>query len=163
MRSRLQDVVQTVVAALITPSRLLAVVAASFACSSPFGPGDLRELVAARQLWESRGFADYVFDTRHGCFCRPDQVGPVRVTVREGAIVDVTFLETGEALSPDNWYTIEQLFELIPTFDDQDGVEDVAAEYDATLGYPTTVSVRFEEGVLDAGDLYTITAVGPAP
>jgi hypothetical protein len=42
-------------------------------------------------------------------------------------------------------------------------VEDVDVEYDDTLWYPGSVEVRYEEGILDAGDRYTVSAVGPAP
>jgi hypothetical protein len=78
-------------------------------------------------------------------------------------IVAITLVETGEAVAPGNWYTIDQLFELIPSFAEQEGVEDVTVEYDAALGYPASVGVRFEESILDAGSSYTVTAVGPAP
>lgn len=141
----------------------LALVVVVYGCSSPFGPDEVRALASARERWAGRAFADYIFDTRHGCFCPPELVGPVRVTVRQGAIVGATLLETGEATTPGNWYTIDQLFELIPTFAEEEGVDDVAVEYDPTFGYPASVEVRFEEGILDAGSSYTVTALGPAP
>jgi hypothetical protein len=140
----------------------LAVITAG--CSSPFGPSDLRELAAARRQWEARPFTDYSFETRHDCFfCLPEEVGPVRIIVVQGAISSVTLLETGQPASPSNWYTIEQLYQLIPSFADEEGVEDVLVQYDPILGHPTSVSIRFEEGVLDAGSRYTVSAVSPAP
>jgi hypothetical protein len=140
----------------------VALAVAAAGCSSPFGPDEARALAAARAQWGQRAFADYTFDVRHGCFCPPEQVGPVRITVRQGAIVSVTLLKTGEALEPASWFTIEQLFERIPDWAKQDGVDDVTVEYDATLGFPASVEVRFEEGILDAGDNYTVSAVAPA-
>jgi hypothetical protein len=131
------------------------------ACSSPFGPDEARALTAARARWDGRPFADYTFDARHGCFCPPEHIGPVRITVQQGAIVSVTLLETGEALDPANWFTIDQLFDRIPVLAKEDGVDDVAVEYDATLGFPTSVRVRFEKGTQDAGSHYTVSAVGP--
>lgn len=139
----------------------LAVAAA--ACSSPFGPDEALVLAAARAQWGQRAFADYTFDARHDCsFCRPEEVGPVRITVQQGVITSITLLETGEAAEPASWFTIEQLFERIPIWAKEDGVDDVTVEYDATLGFPASVEVRFEEGILDAGDTYTVSAVAPA-
>src|SRR5215213_3079279 len=145
-------------------SRLMATLAvAGLGCSAPFSPGELFELGKARQRWDARGFPDYTFETQHGCFCLPEDVGPVRITVRQGAITEATMVETGEPVSPGRWYTIEQFFDRIPSFAGSDNVDDVVVEYDPVLGYPASVSVRFEEGILDAGSLYTISAVGPAP
>jgi protein-S-isoprenylcysteine O-methyltransferase Ste14 len=142
----------------------LALAAIVSACSSPFSSREVLELAEAREQWSARGFADYVFETEHRCtFCRPEETGPVRITVTVGAIASVILIETGESVSPTPWYTIEQMHQLIPTFDDQEGVEDVEVTYDPTLGYPTSISVRYEEGILDAGDFYALGAVDPAP
>jgi hypothetical protein len=88
-------------------------------------------------------------------------VGPVRITVRQGSIESVTLLETGEAVDPTNWFTIEELFDRIPLWAKGDGVEDVTVEYDLTLGFPSSVEVRYEEGIVDAGDIYTVSNLGP--
>jgi hypothetical protein len=132
------------------------------ACSSPFGPNEARLLARARAQWSARAFADYTFDARHACFCTPEQVGPVRITVRQGSIESVTLLATGEAVAPRHWFTIEQLFDRIPLSAKNEGVEDVTVEYDPTLGFPSWVEVKYEESVLDAGDTYTVGNVGPA-
>jgi hypothetical protein len=131
------------------------------ACSSPFGPDEARDLAAARARWDGRAFADYAFDAQHGCFCPPEEIGPVHITVQQGAIVSATLIQTGEAVDPASWFTIDQLFDRIPAMAKEDGVDDVIVEYDGTLGFPTSVEVRFEEGILDAGSHYTVSAVGP--
>jgi hypothetical protein len=131
-------------------------------CSAPFGPDEARELASARARWAARTFADYTFDTEHGCFCAPEQIGPVRITVRQGVITDVTLLSSGEPVAAENWYTIEQLFDRIPLAAQEDGVEDVTADYDPALGFPTNVGVRFDKDILDAGSSYTVSAVGRA-
>jgi hypothetical protein len=131
------------------------------ACSSPFGPDEARALAAARARWEGRAFPDYTFDAQHGCFCPPEQVGPVRITVQQGAIASVTLLQTGEAIDAASWFTIDQLFDRIPLMAKEDGVDDVVVDYDATLGFPASVEVRFEKGNLDAGSHYTVSAVAP--
>jgi hypothetical protein len=132
------------------------------ACSSPFSPHEVRVLAAARAQWGQRPFADYTFEARRGCFCLPEQVGPVQITVRQGAIESVTLLETDEPVDPTYWFTIEELFERIPSWAEYDGVEDVSVEYDPTLGFPSRVEVRPDEGIADAGETYIISNVAPA-
>jgi hypothetical protein len=132
------------------------------ACSSPFNPHEARLLAAARAQWEQRPFANYTFEALHGCFCLPEQVGPVRITVREGAIVSVSLLETEEPVDPAHWFTIEQLYERIPSWAKYDGVEEVSVEYDPILGFPSRVVVQADEGIADAGDTYIVSNVGPA-
>ena len=137
-------------------------VAPAWGCSSPFDLSERLALAVARERWEARPFQDYVFDTRHDCFCvAPEQTGPVRIVVRQNAIVSVTLVETGGSVPAESWYTIDQLFELIPGFAGYGGVEDVDVEYDGTLGYPASVEIRPEEGVLDGGHRYAVSAVGP--
>jgi hypothetical protein len=99
---------------------------------------------------------------RHDCFCTPEQIGPVQIRVQQGTITSVALLETGEAADPAAWFTIEELFDRIPVLAKEDGVDDVTAEYDATLGFPTSVVVRFKEGILDAGSSYTVSALAPS-
>jgi hypothetical protein len=121
-------------------------------------------LAQAQQRWMSRGFTNYTFDTRHGCFCTP-QTGPVRITVRNGIVVSATFLETGlpvEAADFVYWYTIEQLFDRIPSSADQEGVADITVTYDEVLGYPSLIRVIPEKDVIDGGESYSVTEVTPA-
>jgi hypothetical protein len=133
------------------------------ACSSPFDPQEVRALAESRRQWEQRGFADYSFEARHDCFfCLPEEVGPVRITVRQGAIVEVTLLETGAPVEPGLWFTIDDLYQQVPSWAKIDGVDDVAVDYDPTLGFPSRIEVRYEEGIMDAGDNYVVTNVGPA-
>jgi Family of unknown function (DUF6174) len=145
-------------------SKALAMTLAVFlaACSSPFGPNEALLLSAARAQWEQRGFTDYTFVARHGCFCTPEQVGPVRITVRGGVLVSAALIETGDAVDLAYWFTIEQLFDRIPESAKYEGVEDVRVEYDPTLGFPSSVQVRYGEDHLDAGDTYTLSDVTPA-
>jgi hypothetical protein len=139
----------------------LALAVSVAACSSPFGPEEVWVLAAARARWEDRTFVDYTFEVRHDCFCSPEQVGPVRISVRQGAITSVTLVQTGQAVDPAGWFTIEQLFERIPLMAKEDGVDDVIVRYDDTLGFPVLVEVRFKKGILDAGSNYAVTAVAP--
>ncbi len=136
----------------------LALILAAAGCSSPLDPGEALGLANARAQWEERPFADYSFDMRRASL--EVQTGPVRAIVRQGVIVSATLVETGDAVDPAVWFTIEQLFEFIPHWAKGDGVDDVTVEYDPSLGFPSLIEVRSED--FDAGDTFTITNVGPA-
>ena len=74
------------------------------------------ELQAARQRWRTNGLVTYQFQFYWRCIsCHPIFRKLVRVDVRDGSIVGVTKLATGEALPPDQWvhYTVEGLFDWI--------------------------------------------------
>jgi hypothetical protein len=133
---------------------------AATACSSPLGPGEVRVLAYARAQWEHRPFADYTFD-----MLRNDgwgQIGPVRAIVRQGTIVSAALVETGDPVDPAVWFTIEQLFDVIPLWAKIDGVDEVTVEYDPTLGFPSSIEFRNKEPSLSARVTFTITNVGPA-
>jgi len=74
------------------------------------------ELQAARQRWRTNGLVTYQFQFYWRCIiCHPNFRELVRVDVRDGSIVGVTKVATGEALPPDQWvhYTVEGLFDWI--------------------------------------------------
>ena len=62
------------------------------ACDSVTGPGDLdsedRRLQRAWQRWDAEALWNYDYVLRRDCFCVPDAVGPVRIVVRNGVVVD---------------------------------------------------------------------------
>lgn len=74
------------------------------------------ELQAARQRWRANGLVTYQFQFYWRCIiCHPNFKELVRVEVRDGSIVGVTKVATGEALPPDQWVhdTVEGLFDWI--------------------------------------------------
>lgn len=85
--------------------------------ASPFDWEELRaELQTARQRWRTNGLVTYHFEFQWRCFnCHPNFRELARVEVRDGSVVGVTTLATGEPLPPDQWvhYTVEGLFDWI--------------------------------------------------
>ena len=98
------------------------------------------ELQAARQRWRTNGLVTYQFQFYWKCSnCHPNFKELVRVDVRDGSIVGVTKLATGEALPPDQWvhYTVEGLFDWI------EGKlalhpEVIWVKFDPVLGHPVS-------------------------
>lgn len=115
------------------------------ACAEPTlqGGGDA-SLRAARDLWASHGIRDYGYLLTRTCDCPAEQQGPVRVEVRDGAPVSVTYAGSGEPAPQADFGqldTVEELFDFIQRAIESKPFE-IAQSYDVELGYPTRVQVN---------------------
>ncbi len=148
---------------------ILAIALGVIACGSDIvGPRDIARLAEAEARWNARPFADYSYEIRTYCFCPPEVNRWTRVSVRNGAVVDVQPVETDPAYPITYlqwWQPIDSLFVNIyrrmtePA--SQSAYQAIIVEYDATLGYPTNVEYREKPGVADAGAIITVRKVVP--
>ncbi|MGH7570887.1 MAG: DUF6174 domain-containing protein [Gemmatimonadota bacterium] len=104
---------------------------------SPTGTG-LSDLSRARTLWSQNGFTDYDYTLTQSCFC--GFVGQARVGVRDGAVVSVNSLETGEAIPVEflRFRTVEGAFDLIQSFLNEQADRRVEVRFHDRLGYPVS-------------------------
>jgi hypothetical protein len=121
-------------------------------------PGDplppLARAGVQRQRFQDVVGDDYSYTFQLSCFCTPEAVQPVRITVRNGVITSATMLESGAPATPpaDGFRTVPQLFDRIEAAmrDLEKGVvDDVRVEYDAALGYPREFYLDPEQGLAD--------------
>jgi hypothetical protein len=146
-------------AALFGVMAAIAVLSAA-SCSRVAGPriegtGSEMELRTRWVQWRAVGPESYSYELRRSCFCTVEAVTPARVEVRDGRVVAVRAIATGQPLS--------QPLSLVPTIDslfvwaiaeaERDGHVEVA--YDRRDGYPTRLVI----GTLanDAGVAYEVT------
>lgn len=157
---------------------LLALLLALPACGSPTEAERLLEDVdRAEARWVANGPETYDVVERRICECLPSETGPVllRVTrvaathVPEGTetIVSGTYVPTGGEVQPGQavpeetlalFVTAGELFDLIRSAI-ADGAHTVAAEFDPTLGYPTSVDILPDPQIPDSGIGYRLTVV----
>jgi hypothetical protein len=109
-----------------------------------------------RQVWERQGVDDYRVAFSRVCFCV--QPGTVQVTVRDGQIVDVRQVESGERLPRERfaeYLTVDALFDAIVAAQARN--EYTAVKFHPTLGYPVEADV----GTLanDAGVRYLLSGL----
>ena len=110
-------------------------------------------LRAARARWASSGIDDYELTVRRLCFC--GFVEPVRVKVVDGAIVSRTVVSTGEPLSAlyASYYPdVPGLFAIVEQA--TTNAHELDVEFDATYGFPTDVSIDWEENTVDEEVVY---------
>lgn len=144
-----------------TPAVILAalILLGSLGCSDtplPLGPSEKVELNQARARWNSSGLSSYTVESRFACCCAAHLHLWTRLTVRNGVVV------SAEPLAPlpanitsktDGWRTVPELFSFIDEAGrgKGQGVENVSAVYDASLGYPEEISTRCGANIADCG------------
>jgi len=145
----------------LLPLLLLGVVALGPGCgSSPVGPdpfvddraATIAGLNAARTRWSSAGIRDYFYTLRQTCFCGPTLTNPVVVLVQGGRVARVTDQASGEPLPADalegRALTVDDLFARLQQAVDE-GAQEVRAEYDGVLAYPTRLYVDTSQLIAD--------------
>jgi hypothetical protein len=151
---------------------LLVVVAllAASACSNPAGPGTDGTLEANRKKFESAVGSNYTVEYGLTCFCTTDATAPVRLTVRNGAIVSVVRLSDGASVPPATWpityRTVAQIFDELEDALEKKRKKEFATvnvTYDASLGYPRDVWLDQSEGLADEERGYALRNAARTP
>lgn len=128
---------------------LCALLSGLAACSSPNGPegGDpAQELARNQQRFHSMVGDTYRVTFENNCFCPLEVLRPVRMTVRDGAISEVTRLSDGTGVPRAQWRayrTVDDVFAEIAAGMSR-GAQRVAAEYDGRYGYPNDVLIDYQ-------------------
>jgi Family of unknown function (DUF6174) len=103
-------------------------------------------LAAERARWEAARIADYEYGYRKYCECYRDEPPVTVVTVRDGQAQHVhhRYRNPDHEVAVDDdsaafYWTIDELFARLASALARDAV--VRAEYDAELGYPTSIFI----------------------
>ena len=138
---------------------LLAALPATACGGSPFGP-ERTELERNRARWEDRGPASYSYVYEARCFCGPSAVEPARVVVREGRVVSVTSVESGDPVEPatleDGDLTVDGLFDAVAAALEREPAH-LEVTYDEELGFPRDVFFDFRERTVDEEFGFAVT------
>lgn len=143
---------------------LAAVLLVLAACGdgSPVGTQLLLSLRAAHARWESYRIDSYEVTVRRLCFC--GFVDPVRVRVVEGTIVSWTVVPTGEPVPASYAEHIPDVAGLFAIVEDAAyGADDLDTRFDPVYGFPTEISIDWDEGAVDDEVVYLAEAFTPIP
>lgn len=105
--------------------------------------GTREDYERALEEWRAQHITAYSFEYERACTCTPREVGPVRIHVRDGEIVDVVDGATDRPLSEavwDEFPTVEGLFDIIAAAIDA-SVTSISVQYDSELSYPKRVRI----------------------
>ena len=138
------------------------------ATDAPGDPDALKqaqaELDTHRALWTSSRAGDYSFVLAPMCFCPQDLLDPVRITVVNGVVASVTYVESGKAPEHDGfgrYVTIDDLFDTIDDLFDtiQEAIDRKASQitvtYDPKTGYPTDARLDYDARMTDEEYMFT--------
>lgn len=104
----------------------------------------VRQAQSKLQGWENQGPHSYVYTFQRSCFCFDTE--PVRITVRDGAVIEAVGLETGTPKS--DAMTMTELLQDVVQHAERDPAK-LDVEYDAKLGH--VVHMAFD-GSTDIAD-----------
>ncbi len=113
------------------------------------GDGDIVILDAAEERWQAEGPGSYVFAIRRNCFCALEWIGPARLSVENGIVVESVYVDSGLPV-PDGFEfpTVDALFELVRAAYEADA-DQVTVTYDPQLGVPTEAWIDYSEMTAD--------------
>lgn len=109
------------------------------------------ELERNRALWARVAPDAYEYSLRRHCFCGPDYLGPVRISVGAGGTVSRAYVDSGASV-PDEiaevFPTVDGLFELLQEAIDRRAFE-LDVLYDSATGVPVDVWIDYLENAVD--------------
>jgi hypothetical protein len=107
---------------------------------------DTERLAAERARWEAAGIDSYRYGYQKYCECYRDEPPLTLVTVRNGTANRVVHRHRNperevavDDASAEYYWTIDELFDRLARALERDAI--VRAEYDAELGYPTSMFI----------------------
>ncbi|WP_431474086.1 DUF6174 domain-containing protein [Marinobacter sp. KM021] len=112
----------------------------------------------AKALWQSRGVMGYEVTIEQTCFCPPDLLQPMRVTVREGKVIDIEGLEqplNHPDILDERRLTIEGLLDLVEQA--RGSADKLLVEYDPHYGFPASLEVDYSPFIADDEFSYRLT------
>jgi hypothetical protein len=124
------------------------------------------ELDTERSLWDSQHLTDYDYDFGQDCLC--GVTGTSRVSVRGGVVVtgvpyDPVYAAHGiDVSSPVFYSSVDDMFSTLQSAVTHDAFL-LNVQFDPTLGYPSSIEVKFDERVPDSYERLTASNLVAVP
>ncbi|MDX5337221.1 MAG: DUF6174 domain-containing protein [Marinobacter sp.] len=112
----------------------------------------------AKSLWQAQGVKGYEVTIEQTCFCPPDLLQPMRVTVREGKVIDIEGLQqplNHPDILDERRLTIEGLLDLVEQA--RGSADKLLVEYDPHYGFPASQEVDYSPFIADDEFSYRLT------
>jgi hypothetical protein len=115
--------------------------------------GSQSEIEQNKEKWQDAGISHYRYNLFISCFCVFTQDMPLVIEVQDGKVVSMEF-QSGNEIDP----SLLELFEKYATIDRvfteveaglNGAADNVVVTYDSTYGFPTEVTLDFEQQAAD--------------
>lgn len=113
----------------------------------------------AQARWEQQRLSDYSFQFQRLCECSEDYLRAVRITVSNGEIVDISFVDDQSQMPRETWtdfYTISGLFGAIEAAASENAFE-IRVTYDANTGHPQSIFIDYDERIADDEKIWQVS------
>jgi Family of unknown function (DUF6174) len=128
------------------------------ACQSATAPGE-SDLALARQRWAQSNVRSYDYTISRSCFCTPESMRPVTVSVTNGIVTRQVYADTGGPVAtaiPD-FTTVDALFDVIDAAFARHA-DRVDASYDPIRGVPLSIWIDASFQMADEEFGYSVSA-----
>jgi hypothetical protein len=122
-----------------------------------------QQLQRSKQLWARQKISNYRYTLRRSCFCLPKATEPVTIAVRNGKVTSMVAVSNGQPVNREyftKYDSIAKLFEIV-----EDAIAKkahrVSVTYHPTLGYPTQISIDYDQMMADEELYLTIANLQP--
>lgn len=135
----------------------------AMACEDSFAP-ETRALAVGRAKWSAQGIDTYTFEYHRACGeCPSEWAATVRITVVNGQVTAVNRVPTGEPDSfPGFRLTIDTLFAQVGRTLEQKPYQ-LEVAYDRQFGYPSYLSVNYDQQMVDDEAAFFARFLAPGP
>lgn len=115
--------------------------------------GNQSEIEQNKEKWQDAGISHYRYNLFISCFCVFNEDMPLIIEVQDGEVVSMEF-QSGKEIDP----SLLELFEKYATIDRvlaeveaglNGAADNVVVKYDPTYGFPTEVTIDFEQQAAD--------------
>lgn len=143
---------------------LLPLMAMLMSCATVGQGGIQGELDQARSKWRVARPSNYTYTYSLSCFCPRELTDRVRITVQNAKVDNVIYTNTGQPVDLQHlqhFHTIDELFDMLQDAINRDPHQ-MAASYDPSYGYPTSVTIDYNEMIADEEMRFTADSLQPA-
>lgn len=103
-----------------------------------------------KNKWRQQANKHYIYTVQRSCFCPPEARKPMRVRVKEDAIVQVMLVPENitKPVTYQGARSVDSLFALIEKAITTNAAS-IKVTYDTKYGYPTTITIDQDERMAD--------------
>lgn len=103
-----------------------------------------------KNKWQQQANKHYIYTLQRSCFCPPEARKPMRVRVKEGAIVQVMIVPENitKPVTYQGARSVASLFALIEEAITMNAAS-IKVTYDAQYGYPTNITIDKDKRMAD--------------
>lgn len=132
---------------------------------------EIDTLDEAKEIWVKNKSSNYSFTYNQICFC--EYRGELKITIVADTVYSAQYLETGKDVTviiedvevklvdayPESLHTIDSLFDIL--INAAQNAEEFEGTYDATIGYPKSVSIDYSFAMADDEITYVLSNYKP--